>query len=133
MRLKNIKYCCTLILCLTLFCSCVSVSSVDSIRQANVEFENRIRSENIQSIFSEKWVLDEYAEIYRKISKGKRAQVNEYAQLFREITRNTIEFENKDVFEMARNFNKLLTTLANNKIELGIQGVDVKSRKKTSI
>ena len=103
--------------------------SVDDIRRKNAALEERISNENVQTTTSEKWVLEGYSEIFGMIASSSNKNTEEYAALVREITKNTSEFDDEDVFDIAKSYSDLFDALANDEIELGINAVNVKNTK----
>ncbi|MBE5819161.1 MAG: hypothetical protein E7312_08960 [Clostridiales bacterium] len=100
--------------------------SVDDIKREYAALEERISNENVQTITSEKWALEGYSEIFGMIASSSNKNTEEYAALVREITKNTSEFDDEDVFDVAKSYSDLFDALANDEIELGINDLNVK-------
>ena len=100
--------------------------SVDDIRRENTALMERISNENVQTITSEKWVLEGFARIFGMIAASSSGNTEEYAALLREITRDTFEFKDEDAFDVAQSYKDVFEALAKDEIELGVNAVNVK-------
>ena len=72
------------------------------------------------------------AEIYDIIARGSASEQAELAQLFREICNSdTLVFEDKEVFDLAKNYAQVFTGLANGDRDFGVQELTKKSISET--
>ena len=73
------------------------------------------------------------AELYDTIAQGSASEQSAFAQLFREICNSdTLVFEDKEVFDLAKNYAEVFTGLANGDRDFGVQELTTKSVSKTA-
>lgn len=127
---KSVKYfalcafaCAFVILALSVFLHLEAISKkseFDRLKSTYISLKSKTNEKN--SLTSDEYA--EYASLFDAISHGDEEMASDYAQLVREITDNTVDFEDEEVFTIAKKFAGAYKSLAAGSGS-GIQSLEV--------
>lgn len=127
---KSVKYfalcafaCAFVILALSVFLHLEAnskKSEFDRLKSTYISLKSKTNEKN--SLTSDEYA--EYASLFDAISHGDEEMASDYAQLVREITDNTVDFEDEEVFTIAKKFAGAYKSLAAGSGS-GIQSLEV--------
>lgn len=127
---KSVKYfalcafaCAFVILALSVFLHSEAISKkseFDRLKSTYISLKSKTNGKN--SLTSDEYA--EYASLFDAISHGDEEMTSDYAQLVREITDNTVDFEDEEVFTIAKKFAGAYKSLAAGSGS-GIQSLEV--------
>lgn len=127
---KSVKYfalcafaCAFVILALSVFLHLEAnskKSEFDRLKSTYISLKSKTNEKN--SLTSDEYA--EYASLFDAISHGDKEMASDYAQLVREITDNTVDFEDEEVFTIAKKFAGAYKSLAAGSGS-GIQSLEV--------
>ncbi len=99
-------------------------NSPAQVRKEYAIFQERLQK-NVDTSADQEELFSIAERICAKIADGSASNQTEYAQLLREITKNTIQFQDEEVFDIARELAEVYAIMSEGEADFGIQNVRI--------